>query len=432
MRLRNSRSQSGSVWISLETLSIWLLSAALIFCYVIPSEITSVIFLTVVLIFLLPQPGALDPKTVSVLKPLLGMTMLGLVYGFSNAPVDIARDVWLTVKAVTCVLLGYMLARRVKRISRLLKQFILTALLFSLIYIVPYLLGTRELGIGQSADAASLPLATVLTLPLLLMSSNGLVHFGSKHFNRLAVIIILLTLGLSLSRTAVGCAAIMILAAFGAFDNFRRLFIYCVILVGVAFFVTNLLPSIESGDITFASKTRNSLSEVAFTDGLDPSEMLTNWRGFEAYRAYVGFAESTPLQQLVGRGLGATIDLGMIVQMSETMDFQFIPHLHNGYMHILTKYGMLGVLLYLLFLHRIIKQPLSTPPEPVQLATRRILIGMSIVLVYTTLVITGIFNKSNHDSFLIMMGVFFRIAYNLRHSTSPQLTSASTQTIIRA
>lgn len=432
MSVRNLRSHSESGRISNETLSIWLLSTVLVLGYIVPPEITSVIVFAVVLILILLKSGAIDAKTASVLKPLFGLVLLGSIYGFANDPIDITRDVWLIAKAVTCVLLGYLLACRVKRIPRLLKQFAFVSVLLSLVYIVPYLLGVRDFGIGLSGDSAALPLVTVLALPLLLMRSNGLVQFGSRHFRLFAVATILLANGLSLSRTAVGCVVIMMLAAIGVFDKLRRFLIFGVVLVFMAFFVAQQLPSIETGGVTFASKTRNALSELAFTDGTDPSEMLTNWRGFEAYRAFSEFAESTLLQQLVGRGLGATVDLGMTVQMSENMSYQFIPHLHNGYMHVLTKHGVLGVLLYLLFLRRISRQPLTNPPVTGQIATRRILIGISLVLVYTTLVVTGIFNKGNHDSFLIMMGVFFRIAHNLTRSVDRELMPVSSQTPLRS
>lgn len=413
--------------ISRETLSIWLFSAALVLAYVVPSELTSVMFFMLVLVLMLGNPGAIDRKTAGVLKPIMGMALLGLIYGFSNAPVDIVRDVWLVVKALTCILLGYSLARLVKRIDRLLKQFVLVSLFLSMLFIAPYLAGSRELGIENSGGFASLPLATVLALPLLLMRGNGLVRFGSRHFRRIAVIVILLAYGLSFSRTGIGCAVIMVLAAVGVFDNLKRLFIYGAVFASVAFFSFQLLPSIDTDDITFASKIGNSLSEIAFTDGFDPREMLTNWRGFEAYRAFIDFIETAPLQQLLGRGLGATVDLGVVVQMSEKMNFRFIPHLHNGYMHILSKFGVIGVLLYVLFLYRISMRPLSVQSTPGQITVRRVLIGMSIVLAYTTLVITGIFNKGNHDSFLIMMGVFFWISYNLGRNAGPPRTPVKPQ-----
>jgi hypothetical protein len=220
----------------------------------------------------------------------------------------------------------------------------------------------------------------------------------------------------------------MMLAAVGAFDNLRRLLIFSVIFVGVAFFASQQLPSIEAEGVTFISKVGNSLLELAFNDGSNHREMLTNWRGFEAYRAFVGFSESTLLQQLVGRGFGATVDLGLAIQMSENMNFEFVPHIHNGYMYLLTKNGLIGLLLYLLFLCRISGQSLSASNVPEQIAMRRILIGMSLVLVYTTLVITGIFNKSNHDPILIMLGVFLRVAYIWGQPITLQVKQVSSQT----
>jgi hypothetical protein len=175
-----------------------------------------------------------------------------------------------------------------------------------------------------------------------------------------------------------------------------------------------MLPTVEAGDISFAGKIGNSLSELAFTDDTDTTAMLINWRGFEAYRAFVGFINSNPLQQLFGRGFGATVDLGEYIQMSEEMSYQFIPVLHNGYLHVLVKYGLVGIFFFLVFLRRVSGQIHGTFKDKEQLMTRRMLIGLSIVLAYTSLVISGPFNKSNVDPILIMLGVFYGYAAHLK------------------
>jgi hypothetical protein len=188
-----------------ETLNIWLLSVALVIAYLAPPEVTSVIYFLMVLIFILLKPSAIDPKTTNILKPLLGLLLLGLFYGFSNSPTDIIRDVWLVVKAVTCILLGYFLTRRVKSTQRLFKHFIFVSLLLSLIYVVPYLFGGREFDIKESGDVVSFPLVTLLALPLLLKRKNELIRFGSRYLSGLALVIILLAYGFNKKRASRSC-----------------------------------------------------------------------------------------------------------------------------------------------------------------------------------------------------------------------------------
>jgi O-antigen ligase len=135
--------------------------------------------------------------------------------------------------------------------------------------------------------------------------------------------------------------------------------------------------------------------------------MLVNWRGFEAYRAYVAFVNSSIPQQLVGRGWGATVDIGFGVQMSEDLYYRYLPILHNGYMQILTKYGLLGIFLYLVFLWRVTIGSRKYFIENNNATYARFITGLGFVLVYTSLVITGILNKGNLDSVLLVLGLFF-------------------------
>lgn len=399
---------------TLETLHIWMLSLALLLTTVIPSSIYSALFIGVVLFYLLPTSDGLDRRMSRILTPLYLITAAGLVFAFNNALADISRDVWHLVKAISCMLLGYLLARRVGSFSRLLKQFIYISLVLALVYMVPFLIGTYQIGLDKPGDLAHASLATAIALPLLLIRKNGLVLIRSGQFRAFAILCVALAYAISLSRTAIGCAVIMTLAAFGVFDNSKRLLQYALFFGVLVFVLGQLLPTVEAGDISFAGKIRNSLAELAFTDDTDSSAMLINWRGFEAYRAFVGFIDSNPAQQLFGRGLGATVDLGMSIQMSDEMNYQFIPVLHNGYLHVLAKYGLLGVVLYLVFLRRVSGQLNSTTKDKAQLMTRRMLIGLSMVLAYTTLVISGPFNKGHVDPILILLGAFLGYAANLK------------------
>lgn len=398
---------------TLETMHIWMLSLALLLTTVIPSSIYSALFIGVVMFYLLPTSDGLERRMSRILTPLYLIAAAGLVFAFNNALADISRDVWHLVKAISCMLLGYLLTRRVGCFSRLLKQFIYISLVLSLVYMVPFLIGTYQIGLDKPGDLAHASLATAIALPLLLMRNNGLVLIRSGQFRAFAILCMALAYAISLSRTAIGCAVIMTLAAFGVFDNTKRLMRYAFLFWVLVFVLGQLLPTVEAGDISFAGKIRNSLAELAFTDDTDSSAMLINWRGFEAYRAFVGFIDSNPAQQLFGRGLGATVDLGMSIQMSADMNYQFIPVLHNGYLHVLAKYGLLGVVLYLVFLRRVGGQFSGISGDKAQLMTRRMLIGLSIVLAYTTLVISGPFNKEHVDPILILLGTFLGYAENL-------------------
>ncbi len=427
MSLDQSAVRKKPLYSSRETLHIWMLILALLLTTALPPAIYSALFIAVVLFYLLPTSGGIDCRMRRMLTPLYLMAATGLFFVFNNALSDIGRDIWHFVKAISCMLLGYFVAQRVGRFSRLLRHFLFISLVLSLIYLVPFLAGTYTIGLDKSGGFAHASLATAIALPLLLIRRNGLVEIRSGYFRAFAILFVALAYAISLSRTALGCAVIMTLSAFGVFDNMKRLLSYALIFGVLVLALAKLLPTVEAGDISFAGKIGNSLTELAFTDDTDASAMLINWRGFEAYRAFVGFINSNPLQQLLGRGLGATVDLGASIQMSDEMSYQFIPVLHNGYLHVLAKYGLVGIVLYLVFLRRVSGQLHGPFKDKGQLMTRRMLIGLSIVLAYTTLVISGPFNKGNVDPLLIMLGVFFGYAANLKMPDVAQLSEHKRQ-----
>jgi hypothetical protein len=98
------------------------------------------------------------------------------------------------------------------------------------------------------------------------------------------------------------------------------------------------------------------------------------------------------------------VDLGFSVEMSKDMNYQYLPILHNGYMHILTKYGLIGLGPYVLFLWRVIHKNSNIAIAFSFLRVEWLILGIGYILVYTTLVISGIFNKSGLDSILILLG----------------------------
>ena len=161
--------------------------------------------------------------------------------------------------------------------------------------------------------------------------------------------------GISLSRTNLVCSFIIIMATLGFFDNTKRLLLYIFFAALILYFFSENVM-INQNEITFFGKILNSINEVALNDGSNPSEMLINWRGFEAYRAFVGFMESNFFNQLFGGGFGALVDLGFTVEISKEMNYEFLPILHNGYFHTLVKYGVVGLFCYAIFLKRIIIQ----------------------------------------------------------------------------
>ena len=383
-----------------------VLCAALFLTATISSVYYSLLFLVMLLIYVYAFGAHVDRDAARVLRPVIGMMLLGIIFSFNNDVYDALKDVWYAGKAIVCFLLGYHIARKITDTKRFFNLFVRLSFLMALIYLVNIFRGADDIGIETVSGIGGLSLISALAVPLLLFRKTGFVFKGTPVFKALIVSTVTASFALSFSRTSIGCFLILIFAGAGLFDNIKKSLVYVGLAAILVILIAPMLPNLD-GQITFLGKLKNSFNEIALTTGADASEMLTNWRGFEAYRAYMAFINSSIPQQLVGRGWGATVDLGFGVQMSESLYYRYLPILHNGYMQILTKYGLLGVFLYFVFLWRVTIGSRKYFIKNNNAIYARFITGLGLVLVYTSLVITGILNKGNLDGVLILVGLLF-------------------------
>lgn len=395
-----------SLVIASGTFHSFVLCAALFLTATISSTYYSLLFLVMLLVYVCAFRARLDRDAARVLLPVVGMVLLGIIFSFNNDVYDALKDVWYAGKAIVCFLLGYHVARKITDTNRFFNFFVWMAFFSSLIYLVKIFTGAGEINLESVSGIGGLTLVSAMAVPMILFRKTGFVFQSAPVFKILIVATIVASFALSFSRTSIGCFLLLLFAGAGFFDNIKKSFIYVGLMIISAILIAPMLPDLE-GQITFLEKVKNSFNEISFMAGSDMSKILLDWRGFEAYRAYLAFINSSILQELVGRGWGATVDLGFTVQMSETMYYRYLPILHNGYMLILTKYGLLGVFLYLIFLWRMTIGSRKYFIKNNNPTYARFITGFGLVLVYTSLVITGILNKNNLDGVLVMVGFLF-------------------------
>ena len=384
-----------------------LLCTALFLTATISSVYYSLLFFITLMIYMYAFRARLDIDASRVLRPVIGMVLLGIIFSFNNELYDALKDVWYAGKAIVCFLLGYQVAKKITNMNLFFNYFVRVAFITALIHLVKIFADSGGIGLARVSGIGGLPIISAMVLPLILYRKTGFVFHGPPIVKALIVATIAIAFILSFSRTTIGCLFLFIFAGAGFFENFKKFFALLGVSVLLAIFIAPMLPNLDVQDFTFLGKISNSFSEIAFTDGADSRDMVVNWRGFEAYRAYVAFVDASIPQQLFGRGWGATVDLGIVVDMGDDMAYQYLPLLHNGYLHVLTKYGLLGLLLYLLFLWRVTIGSRDHFTKNNNLAYSRLITGLGLVLAYTSLVITGIFNKEVMDSVLIILGLFF-------------------------
>ena len=133
------------------------------------------------------------------------------------------------------------------------------------------------------------------------------------------------------------------------------------------------------------------------------------WRAFESYKALELFKKSSIINQVFGGGFGKTIDLGATFELKGA-DFNSIVILHNGYLHILLKTGIIGLTAIVLFYLKIIKDNIFVRRNDSDKKTflKKIILGMSLILVSMTVVVSGLLNVGGMFGFIIIFGFLIK------------------------
>jgi O-antigen ligase len=256
----------------------------------------------------------------------------------------------------------------------------------------------------------------VLALPavlLALMRHVGLPTIGITRPKMVrATIYILSTMAvLSLfSRTHIICLAAGLVCTVNPRFTPRRVRNYTAFLLGAAVLFTLASSTLHSDKVavlldSFVQKTANTGSEVNVHSYETYEDINLNWRGFESARAAKTYDEFGDTEKLVGGGFGTMVDLGFAMKLMVDY-FEFIPVLHNGYMELLVKTGLLGLCLFIVFCVQIAVMAIRQFRQPGNCSKLNGLLLLWTVFVFamTQGAITGIFNKGELAPNLFLFG----------------------------
>jgi O-antigen ligase len=310
-------------------------------------------------------------SSIRIFIPFAFLLLIGLLAGWRNTRIDFYRDIFIFSKNLFYFFAGVALSRFVRDIRDFFRLFLIVVFFSSLLHI-----GTFVMNFSSGLSLQQIRRAAGFTNGLeAIMVAFCVASFLNKRFRSVTGrlnkwgVIMFIVIGISFllyfSRTMIVMAVVacifftntIYIRNFFSKQNIRLLWVSLLFLsliyiayIGALFFPQN------SPVRTLAEKFRNIPQEISWDSkknlGATREEIQANWRGYEAYQGMQKYNKGNALQKTFGFGFGARVDLGLIMKLSGK-DYETVPILHNEYVMLLVKSGIVGLILYLIFLYQI-------------------------------------------------------------------------------
>lgn len=340
-------------------------------------------------------------KFYKYVTPLILMTSLGLIYSINNLTKDIIRDIFYFTTPILLIIFGAICS-----IKFTLNKYISLLTYFGLFYSIFYIISFIYFNIKQTYSIDELrvligPGNILSILSLFFLVSNRVKNIFSRIFllRFFFICINFIAILLFNSRSYSLCFIIFFIYFFQIFPTRVK----ASLILFIVFFILSLAIININSENSFYGKVLNSLDEISTTNAADLSSNYSNYRAYETFCAIDTYLSGSSLNHVFGQGFGKLVDLKFEIQLTAD-SWQYIPLVHNGYMYILIKSGLLGIILFLIFLYRFYPSRKSNNKD--QTFITLVLKALFFCCIFTTFVINGFFNLEM-QFLLISLGAFY-------------------------
>jgi hypothetical protein len=357
----------------------------------------------------------------NILSYLLIILFIAVISSLIQKPTfyNFIKDFAYFTRPILAIVAGYLLAKKIRNFSSFLRVFIYTITLISMYHVFSILMNvdfsTASVSkIRTIGGISNLAEVVVLTIIISSYKFNFLDVIENKLVKKIVFSIVLVSFFLYFSRTMFVALIILLLAVYGyvkitskglkygllVFSSFLLFYIYL--------FNANIQrekPGLES----FLYKMKIAPSEI-FTPvrNIDPNNHAYLWDHWRAYEATLAIDQiNTPVTFFIGKGAGSMVDLKFKVYLGDS-EMRYIPAIHNGYVNIFFKTGIIGIVIYLLFLLNIYLFAYSKHSSQKTRTINNLIAGFGIYFIFSSLIIGGIYNIEDFYMFIVGALLFFR------------------------
>lgn len=383
---------------------------------VLPAELLSALngyFLLLALFVWISKRRALPNSLGIVYLGFVSMLAVGMVTGLSNELYPYFKDAWYFVNPVIVITVGYCFGAQTPMLREALRILLIAGVLLGIYHLSKFALNPSLFSLPATevrSIAGNGNFVVGLTFALLLGRFGKWRESFSIHpaVGLLMLGVCAASVALAYSRTLVLVAFVFWIALRGYMvgSRFVKVIAIAAVLLAVLGTVASMMPkATEMEKKTFTGKLLRSAQELTVSDYQDEQSINDNFRGFETARALKAYADGGLTSWLGGRGLGHFVDLGVFLNLGEG-PMRYIPIFHNGIIYVLVKTGALGLSFYLLTFAWLFKRgsTASQSSDRAAQAAGRVVQGCVAVLIFTSWLISGPFNKSALFSVLLLLG----------------------------
>ena len=330
---------------------------------------------------------------------LLLIILIGLVNFTGHKVHDVARDIWILLNPALALTVGYILMQNMMDLKRLLRVFIIAATLLALLHLSkvamhPEILHKSALDIRGAGGYGFYEPGIALALFLAARKMKLKIFGEHVWLSCTAIFLCSASFIVSFSRTLDVVLILIFLSVFGWINFYSRIKVIIFSLVIVAIIgIGFMFPASHGNGVhpEMSEKILNSFQEIKIKEYRDMREVGGHWRGFETAKALETFRNGTLPEYFVGRGMGALVDTHLFTPLGPIN--RFIPVMHNGYMYLLVKTGILGLCLYLLLFYRLVRVgTILDSSECISMKyCGRLLVGFSLAFLSSTYVMSGMY-----------------------------------------
>jgi len=405
---------TGNIYLNKST----ILTIFLIVINIMPVEVVTILLCSGITVLFIKPIIMRFPFFFNGANCLLCLTIIGIMGIFSNNMYSVCKDLWYFMIPFIAILFGFNVANKFKNNINIFKTIIASSAIIAIIHIlqvVNYSL-INKFVITDIRDEVSSGYFIVLTGFLILLwdMNSDMKLFNNIIYKAISLFLCSLSIILSFSRTLwiISVICVVVIVYMSLISKLLKFVFSCTILLILSLFIfsNGIIERYISDENTMTAKIQNSFNEILIRDYAEMEDINANWRGFESDKALQAYLSGSFVQYVFGQGFGAVVPLGFTMTLAEG-EYDEIPILHNGYLYVLLKTGIVGLILYIAFLIHCYCLG-SKISKNIILDIRfsgYMLVSISIIYALSTFVVSGIFNKGGLISISIENGLMFGI-----------------------